>query len=113
MSSRFFLSWRYKIFFDYILLNNHRLSAVIFPSIQTRLYVSITILLQICTLYSSDLTIKFQSLIFSLVGVVVALILDYQNPDLAKYGGGTRFMIFMLETANTRFAGTTLSNERW
>ncbi|CAF4670507.1 unnamed protein product, partial [Rotaria magnacalcarata] len=31
--------WRYKIYFDYILLNNHRLSAVIFPSIQTRLYV--------------------------------------------------------------------------
>lgn len=45
--------WRYKIFFDYILLNNHRLSAVIFPSIQTRLYVTITILLQIgvCDLF--------------------------------------------------------------
>jgi hypothetical protein len=39
------------------------------------------------------------------VGVVVALILDYHNSYLAKYGGGTRFMIFMLETANTRFAG--------
>jgi hypothetical protein len=39
------------------------------------------------------------------VGVVVALILDYNNPNLARYGGGTRFMIFMLETANTRFAG--------
>ena len=40
-------SWKYKIYFDYILLNNHRLSTVIFPSIQTRLYVTITILLQI------------------------------------------------------------------
>ena len=40
------------------------------------------------------------------VGVVVALILDYNNPTLAKFGGGTRFMIFMLETANTRFGGT-------
>jgi hypothetical protein len=39
------------------------------------------------------------------VGVVVALILDYHNPNLAQYGGGTRFMIFMFETANTRFAG--------
>ncbi|CAF4661133.1 unnamed protein product [Rotaria sp. Silwood1] len=78
--------WRYKIFFDYILLNNHRLSAVIFPSIQTRLYVTITILLQI-------------------LGVVVALILDYHNSNLVQYKGGTRFMIFMLETANTRFGG--------
>jgi hypothetical protein len=39
------------------------------------------------------------------VGVAVALILDYKNPNLANYTGGTRFMIFMLETANTRFAG--------
>ncbi|CAF0793060.1 unnamed protein product [Adineta steineri] len=78
--------WRYKIYFDYILLNNHRLSTVIFPSIQTRLYVTITVLLQI-------------------LGVVVALILDYNNKNLAGYAGGTRFMIFMLETANTRFAG--------
>ncbi len=39
------------------------------------------------------------------MGVVVALILDYKNPSLAQYAGGTRFMIFMLETANTRFAG--------
>ena len=47
-AKNFIVSWRYKIYFDYILLNNHRLSAVIFPSIQTRLYVTITILLQIC-----------------------------------------------------------------
>ena len=39
------------------------------------------------------------------MGVVVAIILDYKNPSLAQYAGGTRFMIFMLETANTRFAG--------
>jgi len=39
------------------------------------------------------------------VGVVVALILDYHNSNLANYAGGTRFMIFMFETANTRFAG--------
>ncbi|CAF1535386.1 unnamed protein product [Rotaria magnacalcarata] len=78
--------WHYKIYFDYILLNNHRLSAVIFPSIQTRLYVTITVLLQI-------------------LGVVVGLILDFHNPNLAQYKGGTRFMILMLETANTRFGG--------
>ncbi|CAF3260267.1 unnamed protein product [Rotaria sp. Silwood2] len=40
-----------------------------------------------------------------LVGAVVALILDFHNASLAQYGGGTRFMIFMLETANTHFAG--------
>lgn len=43
--------------------------------------------------------------LFDLVGVIVALILDFRNPALAQYSGGTRFMIFMLETANTRFAG--------
>ena len=43
-----------------------------------------------------------------LVGVVVALILDYNNKNLAPYSGGTRFMIFMLETANTRFAGNSI-----
>ncbi|CAM4825951.1 unnamed protein product [Rotaria magnacalcarata] len=78
--------WRYKIYFDYILLNNHRLSAVIFPSIQTRLYVTSTILMQI-------------------LGVTVALILDYNNPILSIYTGGKRFMIFMFLTVNTRFAG--------
>jgi len=49
---------------------------------------------------------------FDLVGVVVALILDYNNPKLAQYAGGTRFMIFMLETANTRFAGNRIKSMR-
>ena len=43
----FIYRWRFKIYFDYILLNNHRLSTVIYPSVQTRLYVTITIVLQI------------------------------------------------------------------
>lgn len=42
------------------------------------------------------------------MGVVVALILDYHNSNLAQYKGGTKFMIFMLETANTRFGGKTM-----
>lgn len=42
------------------------------------------------------------------MGVAAALILDYKNPRLAEYGGGIRFMIFMLETANTRFAGKSV-----
>jgi hypothetical protein len=96
-------SWRYKIFFDYILLNNHRLSTVLFPSIQTRLYVTITILLQICEFLLYEINMF---LIDFLVGVVVALILDFNDAFLARYSGGTRFMIFMLETANTRFAGS-------
>ncbi|CAF3597852.1 unnamed protein product [Rotaria socialis] len=83
---KFVAPWRYKIYLDYILLNNHRLSAVIFPSIQTRLYVTSTILMQI-------------------LGVTVALILDYNNLILSIYTGGKRFMIFMFLTVNTRFAG--------
>ncbi|CAF4057423.1 unnamed protein product [Adineta steineri] len=81
-----FSPWKYKIFFDYILLNNHRLSAVIFPSVQTRLYVSVTILMQI-------------------LGVTVALILDFHNEKLAMYDGGEKFMIFMFQVVNTRFGG--------
>ncbi|CAF1387883.1 unnamed protein product [Adineta steineri] len=81
-----FSPWKYKIFFDYILLNNHRLSSVIFPSVQTRLYVSVTILMQI-------------------LGVTVALILDFHNEKLALYDGGEKFMIFMFQVVNTRFGG--------
>lgn len=46
------------------------------------------------------------------MGVAVALILDFQNSTLAQFGGGTRFMIFMLETANTRFGGKTDESNR-
>ena len=42
------------------------------------------------------------------MGVIVALILDFHNPSLAQYKRGTRFMIFMLETANTRFGGKSI-----
>ncbi|CAF5175045.1 unnamed protein product, partial [Rotaria magnacalcarata] len=40
-----------------------------------------------------------------ILGVTVALILDYNNPILSIYTGGKRFMIFMFLTVNTRFAG--------
>jgi len=55
---------------------------------------------------SSVLTkiIYFLYFIF-LVGVTVALILDFNNPSLAMYDGGQRFMIFMFQTVNTRFGG--------
>ncbi|CAF0845991.1 unnamed protein product [Adineta steineri] len=88
---KYLVPWRYKIFFDYILLNNHRLSTVIYPSIQTRLYVTITILLQI-------------------LGVTVALILDLNNTNLSMYENGQRFMIFMFQTVNTRFGGYATIN---
>lgn len=39
------------------------------------------------------------------MGVVVALILDYNNTSLAKYEGGQRFLIFMFQVVNTRFGG--------
>jgi len=63
--------------------------------------------LQFSYKYVSDYCFKEKNIYFSfnLVGVVVALILDYHDPDLAEYAGGTRFMIFMFETANTRFGG--------
>ncbi|CAF1151343.1 unnamed protein product [Didymodactylos carnosus] len=78
--------WRFKIIFDYILLNNHRLTTVLYPAVQTRLYLTITLIMQI-------------------TGVFISLILDFTDEPLSVYNGGTRFMIFMFETVNARFAG--------
>ncbi|CAF0858153.1 unnamed protein product [Didymodactylos carnosus] len=78
--------WRFKIIFDYILVNNHRLTTVLYPAVQTRLYLTITLIMQI-------------------TGVVISLILDFTDDPLSVYSGGTRFMIFMFETVNARFAG--------
>ncbi|CAF4149229.1 unnamed protein product [Rotaria magnacalcarata] len=39
--------WRHKVIFDYVLLNNHRLSTLLFPTLQTRIYLFITLLLYI------------------------------------------------------------------
>ncbi|CAF4152369.1 unnamed protein product, partial [Rotaria sp. Silwood2] len=39
--------WRHKVIFDYILLNNHRLSTLLFPAVQTRIYLFVTVLLHI------------------------------------------------------------------
>jgi len=61
-----------------------------------------------CTYVNLILSVKIYSFFFFLVfvvGVGVAMILDYKNPALAQYSGGVRFVVFMLETVSTRFAG--------
>ncbi|CAF1263471.1 unnamed protein product [Rotaria magnacalcarata] len=78
--------WRHKVVFDYILMNNHRLSTLLFPALQTRIYLMVTILLYI-------------------LGVSISLILDLNSENLAKYPPGTRFLIFLFHTVNSRFAG--------
>ena len=45
---------------------------------------------------------------FCLVGVAVAMIIDYQNSILQQFNGGQRFMIFMFQTVNTRFSGNLI-----
>ncbi|UJR13449.1 hypothetical protein I4U23_000463 [Adineta vaga] len=78
--------WRHKIVFDYILTNNHRLSTLLFPAVQTRIYLLITTLLYI-------------------LGVSISLILDLHRTAFAMYPSGTRVLIFFFHTVNTRFAG--------
>ncbi len=78
--------FRYKIIFDYIIMNNHRLSTLLFPAVQTRIYLLVTILLYI-------------------LGVSISLILDLHGENLAMYPSGTRVLIFLFQTVNTRFAG--------
>ncbi|CAF1970342.1 unnamed protein product [Rotaria magnacalcarata] len=77
---------KHKVIFDYILLNNHRLSTLLFPSVQTRIYLLITVLLYI-------------------LGVGISLILDLNRKGFASYSPGIQFLIFLFQTINTRFAG--------
>ncbi|CAF3351545.1 unnamed protein product [Rotaria sp. Silwood1] len=78
--------WRHKVIFDYILLNNHCLSTLLFPSLQTRIYLFVTILLYI-------------------LGVSISLILDLHSVHFAVYPSGIRVLIFIFHTVNTRFSG--------
>jgi hypothetical protein len=78
--------FRHKVIFDYMLMNNHRLSTLLFPAVQTRIYLLITMLLYI-------------------MGVSISLILDFHGDNLAEYPPGTRVLIFLFHTVNTRFAG--------
>ncbi|CAF3176713.1 unnamed protein product [Rotaria sp. Silwood2] len=84
--SRILAPWRHKVIFDYILLNNHRLSTLLFPTLQTRIYLLITTILYI-------------------LGVTISLILDFHSKVVAQYTPGERFLIFLFQTINTRFAG--------
>jgi hypothetical protein len=83
---RILAPWRHKVIFDYILTNNHRLSTLLFPAVQTRIYLLVTSLLYI-------------------LGVSISLILDLHSDVFASYTPGTRFLIFLFQTVNTRFAG--------
>ncbi len=84
--SRHMVPWRYKIVFDYILLNHHHLSTQLFPKLQTRIYLCITVLLH-------------------LLCVSISLILDMHESYLFQFSPGIRFVIFVFHSINTRFAG--------
>ncbi|CAF4493420.1 unnamed protein product, partial [Didymodactylos carnosus] len=86
--AKFIVPWRHKIVLDYILLNNHRLSTLLFPAVQTRIYLLITSLLYI-------------------IGVSISLILDLNNKNFALYADANQFLIFLFQTVMTRFAGFT------
>jgi len=77
---------RHKVIFDYILMNNHHLSTLLFPLLQTQIYVVVSIVL-----YA--------------MGIGISLILDMNSKDLADYPYGTRIMIFVFQTVNLRFCG--------
>jgi len=83
---RRFVPWHQKIIFEYILLNNHRLSTVLFPTIQTRIYLTVSF-----ALYS--------------LGIIVSLILDYNSQSFSHYSGRERLLIFTFQTISSRFAG--------
>lgn len=84
--SRRIAPWRHKVIFDYILLNNHHLSTLLYPTLQTRIYCSVTIIL-----YS--------------MGIGISLLLDLDSKDLQQFSPGIRFIIFLFQTVNLRFCG--------
>ena len=83
---RWFAPWHHQVVFEYILLNNHRLSTVLFPTIQTRIYLTVTFVL-----YA--------------LGIGISLVLDYGSPNFAMFPGGLRLLIFGFQTITARFAG--------
>jgi hypothetical protein len=86
MFVRRLVPWHRKVIFDYILLNNHRLSTVLYPTIQTRIYLTVTF-----ALYA--------------LGIGVSLILDYHSQSFAHYSPGKRLLIYTFQTISSRFAG--------
>lgn len=78
--------WRYKIVFDYILLNHHHVSTLLYPTLQTRIYIYVTFLLHVMAISTS-------------------LILDTHNSYFAQFTPGTRLLIFTFQVVNSRFAG--------
>ena len=82
----YLVPWYDKIVFDYILLNNHPLSTVLFHIIQTRMYLIVTF-----ALYN--------------LGIVVSLILDFSSQSFSIDAPGTRILIFAFQTISARFAG--------
>ena len=84
--SRRLVSWRYKIIYDYILLNHHHLSNLLFPTLQTRIYLCVTLLLY-------------------LLAISLSIILDVHNSYLAQFSTANRVMIFVFEAVSARFAG--------
>nr|ACD54810.1 unknown [Adineta vaga] len=74
------------IIFDYILLNNHHLSTLLYPTLQTRIYFVVTLVLY-------------------LMSITISLILDLQSKYLKQYTPNIRIMIFLFQTINLRFCG--------
>ena len=88
---KWFAPWHHQVVFEYILLNNHRLSTVLFPTIQTRIYLTVTFVL-----YA--------------LGIGISLVLDYSSPNFAMFPGGLRLLIFGL--SNHHCSVRRLSNHR-
>jgi hypothetical protein len=86
MFIRRLVPWHKKLIFDYILLNNHRLSTVLFPTVQTRIYLIITIGLYI-------------------LGICVSFILDYTSQSFKEFTFRECLLIFSFHTISSRFAG--------
>lgn len=72
--------------FEYLLLNNHHLSTLLYPALQTRIYFFVTLIL-----YS--------------IAIGISLLLDLNNKALEQYSPAVRLMIFLFQTINLRFCG--------
>lgn len=86
---------RHKLIFKYLLLNHHHLTHHLYPSLQTRLYLMTTLVLQA-------------------LGIAIAFSLDFWDAGMLELSVGTRLLVIVFHTVSTRAAGfTTFDISQW
>jgi Trk-type K+ transport system membrane component len=80
------IKWKYSIIFKYLLNTHHHTTLHLFPGLQTRVYVMVTILLQ-------------------LLAMIVGMSMEFNNPAFSSFTGAQKFLFVFFQGISTRTAG--------